>query len=405
MTGGIDSSMFSSFQTAPGDPILSLQPRFAADTRPDKVNLGIGMYYDDYGRLPILRSVSAALAQMQEQTRPAPYLPMAGDATYRRAVQQLLFGAGHARVEAGQVATVQSIGGTGALKIGAEVLQRHFPLAEVWVSEPTWDNHLAIFAGAGFAVRRYPYFDAATGRADFAAMAACLAALAEQSIVILHPCCHNPTGADLDAGQWAQVADIVRARRLIAFFDFAYQGFGAGVEEDCLAIRAMADAGLSFLVANSFSKNFALYSERCGALSMVCQSRAEAGRALGQMELAVRGNYSSPPRHGAAIVAAILGDTGLKALWLSEVEAMRRRMDEMRSALVAAIGARRPDGAFRQLLAQRGMFGYSGLSPAAVAELRDRHAIYLTDSGRLCVAGLHAGNVERVAEVLAQLAL
>jgi aromatic-amino-acid transaminase len=394
--------MFDSFKPYLGDPILSLLPRFQSDPRADKVNLSIGLYYNDAGELPVLRSVSSALAVLSGEPLAAPYLPMAGHDAYRQAVQELLFGAEHACLKGGQVSTIQTLGGTGALKIGCDVLWQHFPASEVWVCEPTWDNHLAICAGSGFAVRRYPYFDPLTQAVDFAAMVDCLLRLAPRSIVLLHACCHNPTGADLSRFEWDRVVDIVRSRDLIPFFDFAYQGFGEGIDEDCYPIRSMASAGLSFLVANSFSKNFALYGERCGALSFVCQNRGEAERAQGQMELAVRRNYSSPPRHGGSLVAQVLLDPRLRTMWRAEVDEMRWRIKAMRRQLYEALSARCRGRDLSHLLRQQGMFSDTGLSSEAVGELRERFAIYLVQTGRLCLAGLNAGNVERVADAIAE---
>lgn len=394
--------MFDSFKPYLGDPILSLLPQFQSDPRAEKVNLSIGLYYNDAGELPVLGSVRSALTALSCEPLAAPYLPMAGDNAYRRAVQELLFGTEHVSLGNGLVSTIQTLGGTGALKIGCDVLYQHFPESEVWVCDPTWDNHLAICAASGFVVRRYPYFDPATHSVDFAAMADCLLRLAPRSIVLLHTCCHNPTGADLSRLEWDRVADIVRSRELIPFFDFAYQGFGEGVDEDCYPIRSMASAGLSFLVANSFSKNFALYGERCGALSFVCQNQGDAECTLGQMELAVRRNYSSPPRHGGRIVAQVLLDTRLRTTWRAEVDEMRWRVKAMRRLLCEALSARCRNYNFSYLLRQQGMFSETGLSPEMVGELRERFAIYLVQTGRLCLAGLNAGNVERVAEAIAE---
>lgn len=393
--------MFSHFLAYPGDPILSMQPLFAADPRPGKVNLGIGLYTDGRGQLPRLASVAAAQARLAQKQAPAAYLPMAGDPHYYDLVQSLLFGADHPQRLAGSIATIQSIGGSGALKVGAQVLKRNFPDAQVWISDPSWDNHRAIFASSGFIVRRYPYVDAGSQQLAFAAMADCLQALPPCAIVVLHPCCHNPTGIDLDAGQWQEIIAIVRDRHLIPFFDFAYQGFAAGIDEDCQAIRSMAAAGVSCVVAHSFSKNFALYGERCGALSFVCANRDEAERALGQMELAVRSLYSSPPRYGSQIVATILDDPLLRADWQADVAAMRQRLGAMRQALVSVLQQARPELDHRHLLNQRGLFSLTGLNAAAVDTLRERFAVYLVDSGRLCLAGLNADNVHRVAAALA----
>lgn len=394
--------MFEKFSASAGDPILSLQQTYAQDERQDKVNLSIGLYYDEMGSVPQLLAVQRAQAVVRERVGPCLYQPMAGDANYRRAIQALLFGDEHSKVAAGHVATIQTIGGSGALRIGSDLLKQHFPDSQVWVSDPSWDNHAAIFEGSGFAVKRYPYFDIETHGVNFAAMSACLRTLPARTIVLLHPCCHNPTGADLVRTEWDEIIEIVISRKLIPFMDIAYQGLGEGVDEDCYAMRAMADAGISFLISNSFSKTFSLYGERCGGLSIVCQNADEAIRVLGQMELTVRRNYSSPPVHGSQLVATVLLDPELKSLWLSEVGTMRDRIKDMRKALHDVLHSERPDLDFNYLLAQRGMFSYTGLSVDRVRDLRTRSGIYLIDSGRLCLAGLNTGNVQRVGHALAQ---
>jgi aromatic-amino-acid transaminase len=328
---------------------------------------------------------------------------MAGLSIYRQAVQVLLFGEDHPIVAAGRVATVQTIGGSGALKVGADLLKSYFPSSKVWLSTPTWDNHAAIFEGAGFGVERYPYFDPATRGVNFAAMTSCLDSLPPCSIVLLHPCCHNPTGADLGMQEWDTVVEIIRKRHLIPFLDIAYQGYGEGVDEDAYAIRALAHAGLSFLVGNSFSKTFSLYGERVGALSIVCRDAAETARVLGQMERVVRRSYSSPPSFGSQVVAAVLQSPELRRLWRSEVSVMRDRIVGMRVALRDTLNTRCPGMNFDYLLEQRGMFSYTGLTPDKVAELRHRAGIYLVDTGRMCLTGLNAGNVVRVAGELAHI--
>jgi aromatic-amino-acid transaminase len=392
--------LFSKFAAFAGDPILSLQQTYAQDERKDKVNLSIGIYHDEAGHIPQLESVQHARALLQTSDTPCVYQPMAGAANYRRAVQSLLFGVDHPKVTSGHVATIQTVGGSGALKVGSDLLRRHFPDSEVWISNPTWDNHVAIFEGSGFLVRRYPYFDPETHGMNFEGMSACLRALTPGTIVLLHACCHNPTGADVTNTQWDEIISIVVSRKLIPFFDIAYQGFGIGVDEDCYAICTMADAEVSFLVSSSFSKTFSLYGERCGALSIVCRNADEASRALGQAELTVRRNYSSPPTHGGQLVATVLLDAELRALWIREVNAMRDRIAAMRHALHDALRVLQPTANFRYLLVQRGMFAYTGLSADQVRALRRNFGIYLLDSGRLCIAGLNTGNVQRVASAL-----
>ncbi|MDO6386599.1 MULTISPECIES: amino acid aminotransferase [unclassified Uliginosibacterium] len=396
--------MFQHIDAYAGDPILSLMETFKTDPRADKVNLSIGLYYDAKGVIPQLDAVQQAYGRIDgRRAVPSLYLPMEGMKPYREAIQGLLFGADSSVVAAGRVATIQTLGGSGALKVGSDFLKRYFPQSEVWVSDPTWDNHVAIFEGAGFKVHTYPYFDPQTLGVAFDAMLATLSALPAKSIVLLHPCCHNPTGSDLTPAQWDRVIEVVRARELIPFLDIAYQGFGLGMEEDAYAIRALAAAGLPFLVANSFSKIFSLYGERVGGLSVVCESEDAAARVLGQLKATVRRNYSSPPMLGAELVATVLGDAGLKTTWLAEVEGMRTRILAMRETLRTALGNSLPGRNFDYLVEQRGMFSYTGLSAAQVDRLREEAGIYLIRSGRICVAGLNDGNVGRVAEAFAKL--
>jgi aromatic-amino-acid transaminase len=346
--------------------------------------------------------VAEAEARLNAQPHGASlYLPMEGLNSYRHAIAPLLFGAGHVVLEQQRVATIQTLGGSGALKVGADFLKRYFPHSGVWVSDPTWENHIAIFEGAGFEVSTYPWYDNETNGVRFAAFLEKLNSLPEQSIVLLHPCCHNPTGADLTPAQWDEVVEVLKARTLIPFLDIAYQGFGAGMEEDAYAIRAIAHAGLPALVSNSFSKIFSLYGERVGGLSVVCEDADAAGRVLGQLKATVRRNYSSPPNFGAQLVATVLNDAGLKASWLAEVEAMRTRIQAMRQTLVDALNEAMPTGDFTYLLKQRGMFSYTGLSAAQVDRLREEFGIYLVSSGRICVAGLNNRNVQRVAQAFA----
>lgn len=393
--------MFEHVDAYPGDPILTLVETFHKDPREQKVNLGIGLYYDEQGRIPLLPSVQQAEARRAADPAPRPYLPMEGAANYRTAVQQLLFGAHHEAVQAGRIATIQTIGGSGALKIGADFLKRYFPGSEVWVSDPTWDNHKAMFEGAGIRVHDYPYYDAATGGVRFDAMLACLNSLPARSIVLLHPCCHNPTGVDLTREQWDSVIALIVEKNLIPFMDIAYQGFGDGLEEDAYAIRAMADAGVSFFVSNSFSKNLSFYGERCGGLSVICQDSDEAARVLGQMKATVRRNYSSPPTHGGQITAAVMTQPDLHALWVDEVTEMRTRIKAMREKLYSVLSTKVPGRDFGYFIRQRGMFSYTGLTPDQVDRLREEYAVYLVRSGRMCVAGLNSTNVEYVADAIA----
>lgn len=393
--------MFEHVDAYAGDPILTLVETFNKDTRESKVNLGIGLYYDEAGRIPLLESVRQAEAARAAQPAARPYQPMEGAANYRQAVQHLLFGAEHPAVKEGRIATIQTIGGSGAIKIGADLLKRYFPASEVWVSSPTWDNHRSMFEGAGFKVHDYPYYDASTGGVNFAAMLDTLKSLPAKSIVLLHPCCHNPTGVDLDQEQWLQVIAVAKANQLIPFMDIAYQGFGDGLDEDAFAIRAMTEAGVSFLLSNSFSKNLSLYGERCGGLSVICQNAEEANRVLGQMKFTVRRNYSSPPTHGGQVTAAVMNTAELRAIWEGEVAEMRVRIKAMRQKLFEVLTAKVPGPDFSYFLTQRGMFSYTGLTPEQVDRLREEFAVYLVRSGRMCVAGLNTRNVEYVADAMA----
>lgn len=394
--------MFQKVDAYAGDPILSLMERFKVDPRSDKVNLSIGLYYNEDGVIPQLQAVALAEERLNSQPHGASiYLPMEGLNSYRSAIAPLLFGANHPALLDGRIATIQTLGGSGALKVGADFLKTYFPNSQVWVSDPTWENHVAIFGGAGFEVNTYPWFDTETNGVRFEALLETLNTLPAQSIVLLHPCCHNPTGSDLTDPQWDAVVEILKARELIPFLDIAYQGFGAGMEADAYAIRAIASAGLPALVSNSFSKIFSLYGERVGGLSVVCEDADAAGRVLGQLKATVRRNYSSPPNFGAQVVAAVLNDEQLKANWLAEVETMRRRILDMRQALVSVLKAEMPERNFDYLLQQRGMFSYTGLSSAQVDRLRDEFGVYLIASGRMCVAGLNSNNVQRVAKAFA----
>jgi aromatic-amino-acid transaminase len=395
-------SVFSHLERYAGDPILSLNEAFQTDPRANKINLSIGIYFDDEGRIPVLDCVRQAESQMLAQdTAPRSYLPMEGSAAMRRAVQGLLFGDAHPAVTAGRVATLQTIGSSGGLKVGADFIKRWFPSSAVYLSDPSWDNHRAIFEGAGVTVHSYPYYDAATGGLRFEAMLAALNELPAGSFVLLHACCHNPTGVDLSHEQWETLIPVLRDRGLIAYLDLAYQGYGDGIDDDAWAIRRLASEGLSFFVANSFSKSMSLYGERAGALSVVCADADEADLVLGQLRATVRRNYSSPAIHVAGVVSRVLSDPSLRASWEADVNAMRQRILAMRQSLFDVISARLPGRNFDYFLTQRGMFSYTGLSAAQVDRLREEFAVYLVRSGRMCVAGLNTRNVERTAEAMA----
>ena len=393
--------MFSHVEPFAGDPILSLNEDFQKDPRAHKINLSIGIYFDDAGRIPVLESVKRAEAKVVAEGGPKPYLPIEGAANFRAAVQALLFGADHEAVKSSRVATIQSVGSSGGLKVGADFIARWFSGSGVWVSDPTWDNHRSMFEGAGLAVQSYPYYDAKTGGVRFADMLAALDTLPPKSIVLLHACCHNPTGVDLTRAQWDELIPLLKRRNLIPYLDLAYQGFGDGIAEDAYAIRAIAAAGLPAFVANSFSKSMSVYGERAGALSVVCPDAKQAALVLGQLKFTVRRNYSSPPIHGGQIVARVLTDPELRPLWETELAAMRTRMLAMRQTLHGVLSAKLPGRDFGYFLSQRGMFSYTGLSAAQVDRLREEFAVYLIRSGRLCVAGLNKGNVEATAQAIA----
>lgn len=393
--------MLRDVEAFPGDPILSLMEAFLADPNPVKTNLGIGLYYDDAGKIPVLQSVRQAAAVLRDTGKPHTYLPMEGDAVYRAMVRNIVFGSDSEAVKSGRIATIQTIGGSGAIYIAARFLKATLPESSIWISNPTWDNHRVLLESAGLAVNTYPYFDTRTNGVDFNRMLSTLDTLPERSIVLLQPSCHNPTGADLSAEQFAQVIGLLKHRNLLPFVDMAYQGFGEGLDEDAARIRNMVDAGLQVVVCNSFSKNFSLYGERVGALSIVCPDAQIAARVQGQLKAAVRKVYSSPPAFGAQLISAILTDDALSRQWQREVGAMQRRMKEMRHKLRAALEAIAPDVDARYLTDQRGMFSYTGLLPAEVDALREHKAIYLVRSGRMCVAGLNDSNVAYVGEAIA----
>ena len=393
--------MFKHVEPYPGDPILTLNEQFGADTRPGKVNLSIGVYLTEAGKLPAMRSVLAAEAALAQVAGPRPYLPMEGSAVYRHAVRELTFGKDFAGID--RIATAQTLGGSGALKVGADFIARYFPQARVWASDPTWDNHHSIFAGAGLTVGKYPYYDAAASQVDFSAMLVALEALPAGDVVLLHACCHNPTGADLSDEQWRELAQLVKRRGLLPFFDMAYQGFGRGVEQDAFAIRHFAEQGIALFAATSFSKNFSLYGERCGSLSIVCGDPEQAGNVLGQLKATIRRNYSSPPTHGARIIERILTEPALRADWELELGAMRERVSTMRTSLYDALCEARPVDDFSFLLKQTGMFSYTGLTPGEVARLRETFGVYLVGTGRMCLAALTKDTVQTVSRAISHI--
>jgi len=395
-------SMFSAVEMAPRDPILGLNEQFAADSNPKKVNLGVGVYYDDNGKLPLLACVQKAEQAMMSKPSARGYLPIDGIAAYDSAVQALVFGAQSPSVLAKRVATVQCLGGTGGLKVGADFLKRLNPQAKVLISDPSWENHKALFTQAGFEVQVYPYYDAQALGVNFPKMLASLASAQAGSIVVLHACCHNPTGYDITPSQWQQVVQTVKAKGLTAFLDMAYQGFGHGIAEDGAVIDLFVQAGLSFFVATSFSKSFSLYGERVGALSVHCETADEAAKVLSQLKIAIRTNYSNPPIHGGSVVAAVLNTPEWRSLWESELAGMRVRIKEMRQKLVEGLKAAGVQRDMSFITQQIGMFSYSGLSKDQMIRLRSEFGVYGTDTGRMCVAALNSKNIDHVCASIAK---
>ncbi|MBN3794246.1 amino acid aminotransferase [Burkholderia sp. Ac-20392] len=394
-------SLFSAVQLAPRDPILGLNEAFNADVRPTKVNLGVGVYTNEEGKIPLLRAVREAEKVRVEAGLPRGYLPIDGIAAYDAAVQKLLLGNDSPLIAAGRVVTAQALGGTGALKIGADFLRTVNPNVKVAISDPSWENHRALFEAAGFEVVAYPYYDAATNGVNFEGMLSALNSYAAGTVVVLHACCHNPTGVDLTEAQWQQVVDVVKARNLVPFLDIAYQGFGENIEADAAAVRLFAAADLNAFVSSSFSKSFSLYGERVGALSIITSSKDEATRVLSQLKRVIRTNYSNPPTHGGAVVAAVLASPELHASWVQELGEMRDRIRAMRNGLVERLKASGVDRDFSFINEQRGMFSYSGLTSAQVDRLRDEFGIYAVGTGRICVAALNTRNLDAVANAVA----
>ena len=397
----MSSSIFSAVEMAPRDPILGLNESFAADSRSGKVNLGVGVYFDENGKIPLLDAVKQAEKARLAAMPPRGYQPIEGPAVYNQAVQNLLFGKDSPLLADGRVIGAQALGGTGALKIGADYLKRLLPNAKVYISNPSWENHRALFEAAGFVVDSYPYYDAATRGIDFSGMTACLNALPAGSIIVLHACCHNPTGADLSEAQWRETIGIIQARGLVPFLDMAYQGFAEGIAEDALALNLFAASGMQFFVSSSFSKSFSLYGERVGALSVVTASKEESARVLSQVKRVIRTNYSNPPTHGGSIVAAVLSTPELRGLWESELAGMRGRIRAMRLSFVEKLKAKGVAQDFSFIAQQRGMFSYTGLSAEQVARLQSEFGIYAVSTGRICVAALNTHNIDYVVDSLA----
>ena len=395
-------SMFSAVEMAPRDPILGLNEQYAADSNPNKVNLGVGVYFDDNGKLPLLNCVQEAEKTLMAHPTARGYLPIDGIAAYDAAVKTLVFGAQSEPVQSGRVATVQGIGGTGGLKIGADFLKKLSPNSKVLISDPSWENHRALFTQAGFTVDAYRYYNAAQRGIDFEGMLADIAAAPAGTIVLLHACCHNPTGYDISPAQWDQVISTIASNQLTPFLDMAYQGFGYGIQEDGAVIGKFVQAGLTFFVSTSFSKSFSLYGERVGALSVLCASKEEADRVLSQLKIVIRTNYSNPPTHGGAVVAAVLNNPELRALWERELGEMRVRIKAMRQKLVEGLKAAGVKQDMSFITQQIGMFSYSGLSKDQMVRLRSEFGVYGTDTGRMCVAALNSKNIDYVCQCIAK---
>jgi aromatic-amino-acid transaminase len=396
------TSLFSAIEMAPRDPILGITDAYNADSNPKKVNLGVGVYYDDKGKVPLLDCVQRAEAELIATVTPRTYLPIDGLAAYDKAVQELVFGAQSKVITEKRAITAQAIGGTGALKLGADFLKRFAPNAQVWISDPSWENHRALFESAGFVVNNYPYYDATTHGVNFDGMLTSFKAMPAGSIVLLHACCHNPTGADLTSEQWDKVIDVVSSRGLIPFLDMAYQGFGEGIEADGQVVHRFADAGGPLFVSNSFSKSFSLYGERVGALSIVAASSEEIARVASQLKRVIRTNYSNPPIHGGKVVATVLANPELRNLWEKELAEMRVRIRANRESFVDLLKQKAPNHDFSFVKKQCGMFSYSGLTKTQVEQLRNTYSIYAVDTGRICVAALNSGNMEYVVNAICQ---
>jgi len=397
----MSSSIFAAVEMAPRDPILGLNEAFNADPRDTKVNLGVGVYFDDNGKIPLLGAVRIAEETRLKAAPPRGYQPIEGAPAYNQAVQNLLFDKDSGMLANGQVITAQALGGTGALKVGADYLKRLNPEARVYISDPSWENHRALFESAGFEVNNYAYYDAATRGVNFSGMKASLNALAAGSVIVLHACCHNPTGADLSQAQWDEVVAICKDKGLVPFLDMAYQGFADGIDADAAAVRALSNSGLQFFVASSFSKSFSLYGERVGALSIVTASKEESARVMSQVKRVIRTNYSNPPIHGGALVAGVLASPELRQMWETELAGMRDRIRGMRTGLVEAIKAQGVAQDFSFVAQQRGMFSYTGLTAAQVERMKEEFGIYAVSTGRICLAALNSRNVDYVAKAIA----
>ncbi len=393
---------FQSIEMAARDPILGLTELFKSDSRPEKINLGVGVYYNDLGQVPLLKCVQQAETALANRAFPRAYLPIGGDQTYCSKVQELLFGNSSPAIEQKKVSTVQTLGGTGALRLGGDFLKSVFPNSTVWISDPSWENHRGVFERAGFAVNKYPYYDPSSQGIKYENMIMAFKRMPIGSIVVLHACCHNPTGVDLNIKKWDEVIDVMKNKKLVPFLDIAYQGFGDGLEEDGQVIRKFADSGMHFLTANSFSKSFSLYGERVGGLSIMNANENQKNIVESHLKKIVRTTYSNPPTHGSKLVSTVLSSQELFSVWKMELAEMRNRIKLMRKLICAEIKKIKPEANFSQIIQQRGMFSYTGLSKDQVINLRKQHSVYAIETGRICVAALNSKNVARAAAAIAK---
>ncbi len=393
--------MFERLEMAPPDAILGLTEAFKKDTNPDKVNLGVGVYKDENNQTPVLQSVKRAEERILAEETSKSYMPIPGSPEYGAQVQEMLFGAGHEIIEGGRAVTAHTPGGTGALRVAGDFIKQLFPGKTLWLSDPTWANHPAIFTAAGLELRSYPYYDSANKCLDFEALRGALAEVPEGDVVLLHGCCHNPSGMDPDLAQWQAIAALTEERKLIPLLDFAYQGLADGIEEDAAGLRAFCTPGRELMVCSSYSKNFGLYRERTGALTLVGATADAAQIALSHLKRSIRTNYSNPPAHGAAIVSAVLADGELRGLWEQELAEMRDRINGMRQLLVDTLKAKGVDRDFSFITEQKGMFSFSGLNKEQVAALREKYSIYIVGSGRINVAGMTPANMDRLCAAIA----
>lgn len=393
---------FATVEQAPPDPILGLTEAFRKDDNPRKINLTSGVYQDESGVNPVLKSVKQAERILLEKETTKDYLGIGGENSYAGIVQGFLFGAEHPIVTEGRAATIHSPGGTGALRVGAEFLAGEFPGAAIWLSDPTWPNHHGVFRKGGLKLETYPYYDPASHGLRFEALLEALEQAPEGDVVLLHACCHNPSGVDPSEAQWDQIVELFARRPILPFLDFAYQGFGRGLDEDAYAVRAFAEAGVNMVISSSFSKNFGLYRERAGALTVVTGSREEAGRVMSKVKVTIRANYSNPPAHGGKVVELVISTPELVSLWREEVTAMRARIRHMRARFVETLKKKGVERNFDFLLEQIGMFSFSGIAKEEVIALREKYGIYMVESGRINMAAITEARMDYLCQSIAE---